>query len=206
MDEPTGASLERWRTKNDDAAFDVLYRRFYNPLCSYVRLHRTFSLLQAHGWSFEDIAQECWARFYPVARERLIDPEHGEFLKLLKSTSGREMIDLTRRATRDKRGGGIATADLADTPDVEANLVPGLPTPETPTGAARYSDFKVLAKAVLLEQEYDVWQRVDLDGRTPSEVATELGVSGPKIRGLLFRSRAKLARHLEVPDADSSTG
>jgi len=145
----------------------------------------------------EDVVQEVWRRALAAGLlTRFEDRGPGSLERALKQVLEYTLADWARRRAAEKRGGRLLQYSLErELPEGERPASDVSPVP-TPTAAARCAELLLLCRAELDEREWRAWRAVELEGRSTSEAATALGCTPAAVRGLLFRSRAKLAAAL----------
>lgn len=94
-------------------ALERLCRTYWSPLCTYVR-HRGFSSEDA-----EDLTQQFFARFLEQKRYRLAERDRGRFRSFLLTCLKNFLVSEGRRASAQKRGGGMAMHSLDTEPEAE---------------------------------------------------------------------------------------
>jgi RNA polymerase sigma factor (sigma-70 family) len=196
-DEPlaTDVQVARWQA-GDEAAFAILYKRFAPLIETRIRRSRVLRGLRA-TYQVEDIVQEAWMRVVPAGKRSFTPRGPGSFLAFVASVTDHAMVDLLRRATTSKRGEGRTPQPLTLGEESDSRVQVEQGCFVSPTSAARCSELKSLAERVLQEREHLAWRLVELEGYTPSEAALALDASDSAVRGLLLRSRARLAVALD---------
>ncbi|HEX5051941.1 MAG TPA: sigma-70 family RNA polymerase sigma factor [Planctomycetota bacterium] len=204
-DNPTRIPFERWRN-GDDEAFAALHTRFTPLLRARIRRHRAWPLLANH-FEADDVLQEIWARAVPAAKSSFCHNGEGSLLAFLSRVADREVIDLARRHRAQKRGRG-GPASLATGFDAPDATRPGRPAPTTPTGHARLSELRAMARTLLSDREHEAWDLVEIQQYSAEEAAIALQCSASAVRGLLLRARAKLVACLSdvPPNANRRAG
>jgi RNA polymerase sigma factor (sigma-70 family) len=198
--------LERYRA-GDFRAERRLFDRFRDLLISRAGSH---SLLRLHARqvSPEDVVQEVmWRALSSGLLQRFEDRGQGSLEKALCVILERTIVDTARRLGAQKRG--------RDADSIELETLDALPpvhsgrgalsrdgrgvfsSEATPTSRARAAELFQECRALLDDNEWDVWRLVELDGLAQVEVAGLLGSTLASVRTTLFRAREKLIRHLE---------
>lgn len=194
----TQVQVERW-IAGDQGAFEVLYTRFAPLLASRIRRNAIWSNLRARVQA-EDIAQEAWAKVVRSGLDAYTPQGPGSFLAYLARITDNTIIDTVRRLHAAKRGEGREHVELA--PEDEGRTPQAWSTTESPTSAARRSEIEELARRVLTQREFAVWELVELQDYTSDEAGFAVDATSSAVRGLLMRARTKLIAALrsESPD------
>ena len=128
------------------------------------------------------------------------DEGPGSLQRFISRILDRVLIDMVRRSKATKRGGTFLAHSLDTTethvPSCSSHGKPLTSRDPSPTSNARATEMNELCRSVLEASEYRIWHQVEVLGRSSEEVAAEFCTSSAAIRGLLFRSRAKLVQAL----------
>ena len=222
--EPSEASFVRALRNREEAAFEALIRRYYNPMLrvaiSYVRTQE----------EAEEVVQDTW-----LAVLRGIDRFEGR--SSLRTWIFRILVNRARtRARREARSlpfsalGAPASAAADDRdgaagngPDIDALLLHAkadgsrtefLPGASPPPDARILTDelFRRLESGLegLPPRQQEVMRLRDVEGWSAEEVCAELAVSAANQRVLLHRARSRLrgtlGDYLFDPPLPSTTG
>ena len=198
---PTRVQFDRWRA-GDEAAFAALHSRFTPLLRVRVRRHPAWSVLK-HHLQIEDVLQALWARAIPAVRDRFRDAGPGSLLAYLGTIADREMHDLARQGLTKKRGRGAVRSLPTGFERAGGSALP-TSAPETPTGHARATELARLARELLTGREHEAWDLVELQGYSSDEAGLAMGSTGAAVRGLVLRSRTKLALRLQASERNAS--
>jgi len=197
---PTDVYVARWQAGNE-GAFEVLFHRFGPLLAMRVRRHRVWPALSGQ-MQVDDAVQAIWGRVIPHARATFEPTGPGSFMGMLGDLVDKSLIDLLRLQTAAKRGYGEKTEPLANCPQGQVKK-PNGSGDATPTSQARASEIRSAAEELLGERELTAWDLVEIQGFTSEEAGFALGCTAAAVRGLLLRSRTRLAEHFgeeEIPE------
>jgi len=186
----------------DEAAREIV-ERFGAELLTRARHYvRRYSL---PGCAPEDLVQDAWTTALAergIRRFRRLEP--GKLLPWLLSVLHHRALDRLGKARALKRGASESRRSL-DLDGGDSALGNTLPSEDTsPTSRARFEDLVALCWRVLNRREWDVWQLVEIEGRTAVEAAGMLGISDSATRSLIHRAREKLIRELAEPQEPSA--
>lgn len=137
---------------------DGLARDYWRPIVAYLGARLRCPAEAAH-----DLAQEAFVWMLEVRLFDRADPQRGSFRGLLKTALHRFAIEHHRRATAQKRGGGVAPCDLDDAPAA------------------------ALADATTPDQVLDAAWRQELLQRAVAQLERELIAAGRTQHWLVFR-------------------
>ncbi len=199
----TDIQVARWQA-GDEASFAVLYERFAPLIELRVRRNKVWCALQSR-FQVDDVVQEAWLRVVPAAKKTFTPRGPGSFLAFVGQVTDNTMIDLLRRATTAKRGEGRNDLPLLPEEGIDPAAQPGVRGFESPTSSARCSELQTLAQKLLKAREFQAWQLVELKGYTSEEAGLALDASDSAVRGLLLRSRARLAMALDPESSANSS-
>jgi len=183
----------------EDAAARELVERFGPELLERARYYvRRYSLA---GCAAEDLVQDAWTTALAEGAIRRFERRGpGMLLPWLLSIVHHRALDRLNNARAQKRGaneslhsldlgiGGTALGDTLTSDDT------------SPTSSARFEDLVALCWRVLTRRERQVWQLVEIEGRTAAEAAEMLEMSDSAARSLIHRAREKLIRALAAPE------
>lgn len=190
----TGVLLARYLT-GDRAAGERLFSRFRATLLARARAHPLMRPL-AGDCSPEDVVHEVfWRALASGLLRDFEDRGHGSLEAALAKVLDNTLVDLARRRSAQKRGGGCARVEpRSDGRDVLERVASD---DTSPTAKARSAELVTIARAALAPREFEVWQAIELDGADSVELAERLGTSSSAVRGVLRRALAKLMAELE---------
>lgn len=121
----------------------------------------------------------------------------GSLRNVLYRVLDRTILDALRFERACKRSANVAPAPRDETSAGTAALARHMDDREpSPTSAARRNEWIASCRRILTDREWTVWSAVDIDERTPAEVARSLGDGESAVRGVLFRARARILREL----------
>jgi RNA polymerase sigma factor (sigma-70 family) len=181
----------------DDEAERRLFERCRGLLVARARTHPRMRPVQ-HEYSPEDVAHEVlWRALSSGLLERFEHRGKGSLEAALQTVLERTLVDMGRRLTARKRGGGRRRVELTPTGGEAPGGIEVLSGQDTtPTSSARARELLELARRVLSDREHEAWHLLEVEGLDSVEAATRLGVSPSAVRGLLFRAQARLIRTL----------
>lgn len=191
----TNIQVARWQA-GDEAAFAILYERFAPLIQLRVRRNRVWSSLRSR-YQVEDVVQEAWLRVVPATRKTFTPRGPGSFLAFVGQVTDNMMIDLMRRAMTTKRGEGRNDLPLPPEDGYGLAAQSGSRGFASPTSSARCSELEALAEKLLKGREFQAWRLVELKGYAAEEAGLALHATDSAVRGLLLRSRARLAVALD---------
>lgn len=192
----TDLRVARWQG-GDEGAFGELYRRFAPLLEKRVTFHKLWPVL--HGLQQSDVVQEVWLAV-SRARNDFTPSGTGSFYAWVGKIADNTVVELFRRQTTRKRGGGKPGEPLGEGNDERIVTRPGVRTLETPTSCARVSEFHDLAREVLSERQFLAWDLVEMRGYSRDEAGLALGCSASAVRGLLKRARTAMVLRLGLAE------
>jgi RNA polymerase sigma factor (sigma-70 family) len=192
--------VSAWQAGNDEAG-ELLCARFSSLLERRIRKNRAWPLVERLQ-PIEDVVNDIWVRALAPARERFEPSGTGSFLAFLGKIADHTVVDLARRFTASKRGGGGHVQALDDTTEKEATRLPSRPRVETPTSYARASELRELPDRVLNQRELEAWELRVFEDREYVEIALALDCTEAAARSLHLRARSKLMKHLAL-ESDS---
>jgi len=192
----TDLRVARWQG-GDEGAFGDLHRRFAPLLEKRVSFHHLWPLL--HGVQVGDVVQEVWLAV-SSARDDFTPSGTGSFYAWVGKIADNTVIELFRRQTARKRGGGKPGEPLTEASDERVVTRPGGPTAETPTSCARVSELHDLAREVLSDRQLLAWDLVEMRGYSRDEAGLALGCSASAVRGLLKRARTVMVIRLGLAE------
>lgn len=200
--------VNRWQAGSEEA-FSALETHFTPLLVHRVEYRSRSWPVLARRLEPMDVVQDAWCSFVKHGRDRFVSRGKGSFLALMRDILDKKLVDLIRQHTSQKNGEGRPGEALVEDGMPAAMLRPEQAPVETPTSASRASEIDGLAKRVLTDLEYRVWELCSVKNYTSDEAALVVSESGEDIdrsasaiRGILKRVRAKLASHL--PDEGTS--
>lgn len=200
----TEVILRRWR-EGDREAVGALSTRLAVLLAMRIRAHKLWPIL-SRNFSAEDLAQEVWARVLEAGPQAFQSQGKGSFMAWLARLSDHTLTDLIRFQQARKRGGDQAGQRPLDTrSEQDAQVLPGVSPPASPSQNARADEIARVAHEVLSERERIVWFWIALDGYTPQEVAFALSTTSSSVRGLLLRSRKKLQEAMDAIEGNGAS-
>lgn len=189
--------IEWWRSGDADA-LERLATDQRAILLARARVHPLRRLL-LNGHDPADLVHDALARALASGLlDRFEDRGPGSLRNVLFRVLDRTILDALRAERADKRSANVA---LHGCDDVDAGAGSVLLTSvdhrePSPTSEARAREWIELCRGLLAEREWAVWSGVEIDGRSPAEVARALGLGESAARGLLFRARARILREL----------
>jgi RNA polymerase sigma-70 factor (ECF subfamily) len=170
-----GILVER-ATDGDVAAFEVLARRHAPLMRAYARR------LTGSSADADDVVQEALLQ----AWTQIGDLRDGDAAKswLMRITSSRGIDHLRRRKDHDPIPDGHETPDRRHSPE---------------SAAVAGSGMTALRKAlgILPEDQRRCWTLREMGGLSYEEIARELDISTPSVRGKLARARTTLMKDME---------
>lgn len=194
---PTLAVLDAWRA-GDERAFAALHTRFGPLLRRRIARHPSWASLKNH-WQIDDAVQQFWKNALPALRTKFQHNGPGSLEAYLGRISDDTVTSLLREHLAQKRGRGGAKPLPTDFET--ATPKPGATAPESPTGHARASELRRIAREVCSEREMEIWELTELQGYTSEEVALATGGTAEAVRGVKHRAKAKIiARLRPAPD------
>lgn len=180
MAQPDGV-LCRLARRGNTGAYDVLYRRYRQPVYAFV-----YHLLGSSGRTAdaEDIAQDAFTKaFAAIARK---NPD-GSFRHWI--------FTIARNRTFDHLNGSKRTIALVD---VEGGGEPPAPPerPQTADVAENNAELEWLVGAVgeLPERQREALVMKELGGLSHAEIATEMGTTVSATKKLINRGRAEVSK------------
>lgn len=186
----TEVQVARWQA-GDETAFALLYARLAPMILMRVVRHRVWPLIESR-FQAEDVVQEAWMRVVPKVGDTFTPSGTGSFLAYVSKVTDNTLIDLSRRAYATKRGDGAPIQSILPETEQFAKQRAGLPSAESPTSAARYSELRDLAIRRLNERELLAWELVEIKGYIAEEAGLAMDCTGSAVRSLVRRARAKL--------------
>jgi RNA polymerase sigma-70 factor (ECF subfamily) len=186
----------------DVRALEVLARRYWKPVYSYVRIAWSKSNEDA-----KDAAQAFFAWLLEEEALRAYDPARGGFRAYLKVLLRRFVGHAERDASRLKRGGAAAFVPLAEG-------VPELRSDEDPEKAFERVWFEELVAAAVARvraarpDRFRVYESHALAGEPPSyaDVAARLGIGVGEVEKSLHLVREEIRREIRAALAEESGG
>jgi len=184
--------LNERHLEGDEEASSKLFLRLRRSLVAIVRNHSLFPALRArHGE--EDVVGELWTRLFSSdAFERFEDRGPGSLRAFVYSALDHLMVDLTRRAGADKRGGGRLPKRLdktgSETTEVHRPEARG-PGPVTLAGI---QDWMGNCEEALDGRELEAWSLRTREGLDFGAIAERLGCTESAARGVMHRAIKRL--------------
>lgn len=197
---PSEEDLARRLQSGDTDALGLLYERSRARLEARVRRSPEWKTLREHLATPEDVVSQTWLRVLYRGTSDFRYRGPGSFEAWIGTFLDRERIDLVRRLTAQKRGGGSTPASLDTQADRLARRMPGQPPATTPTGAARRTEHYELLRQVLSEDEFLVWHLHEIEGLALASIAARLGRRASEIADLLKSSAITLLKRFERDD------
>lgn len=195
-----------------ESSFDLLIRRYWRPVCWYLRTRLGCSRENA-----EDLTQEFFERLYHDPKAlRGAEPERGRFRAFLKLQLRSFAIDDWRSRTAQKRGGATRVVSL-DSIDEGGEDLPGFVQPGASPEEAfdriwalglLSSALEILREQLLREGRDIVYQALwsctlAEPAKSYLEAAQDLGVRTVDVGHYLARARTRLRKILLRLIADS---
>lgn len=189
---PTLAFLDAWKA-GDERAFATLHSRFTPLVRRRILRHESWAALKGH-WQIEDALQQFWSNALPALRTKFQHNGPGSLEAYLGRISDDTVTSLLRAHLAQKRGKGGAKPLPTDFDS--ASPKPGATSPESPTGHARASELRTIAREVCNDRELEIWELIELEGYTSEEVALATHETAEAIRGVKHRAKAKIIARL----------
>lgn len=189
---PTFAYLDAWRA-GDEQAFANLHSRFSPLLRRRVARHPSWPSLKGH-WQVDDAVQQIWKNALPALRSKFQHNGPGSLEAYLGRIGDDTVTSMLREHLAQKRGRGGAKPLPTDFDS--ATPKPGAAAPESPTGHARASELRTIAREVCNERELEIWELTELQGYTSEEVGLATGDTPEAVRGVKHRAKAKIISRL----------
>lgn len=167
-------------------AAGTLLDRYRPPLVAYLRGQ---GICEADA---EDLVQEVFLRFFDKELLSTVDQSQGRFRSYLLAVTRHVLTDWRRRSRALKRGGGQDRVPLEELPAQE-------PAPDEAFERCWLGHLLKVALAAVERDHPD--QHVLLvgtsEGRSPQDLAAELGKDPGAVRVALHRARKRMAEHLK---------
>ena len=193
LEQHTERLAARAREGDGDARED-LFARMRPFLLATVRRHGLWPKLRGSA-SEEDLVHETVERVLRSGSlERLEDRGPRSVRKTLAAAVDHVILDQARRLDALRRGGGNAKPDAPLDTQVQGTLE-ALRDP-TPTADARTREMIELCRKELSEDEFEIWRRAHLEGRSSEEIGQELGRPASTVRNTMQSVRRRLIQRL----------
>lgn len=178
----------------DEDAADVLFVSAFDSLYTLVS-RRLNSILKAGALEPEDVIQEVYAAAWPKLRSAQF-PDHGAFVKWLRTIARNYMVDLYRRLRADKRD---VLRTVAPPPGKTTGYLSlldrlGGDHPSPSQGAARREALAIMSTQLwrLPEDYRQVIRLRFIQGLRVPEVARQLGRTESAVHMLCHRALKRL--------------
>ncbi len=200
---PSEGSVTHWLDdvrRGDSAAAQAIWERYFRQLVHFART-RLVGLRRSTA-DEEDVALAALASFFDaVQHDRFprLEDRH-DLWRLLLSITARKAVDLRRRETRQRRGGGKAAGQSAVPGELSAEcldeIVGNEPTPEF--AVMMLEQCRILLDD-LDEPDLQSLALAKLQGYSNEEIAAQWVCSIRTVERRLHRIRKRWQRRLEEP-------
>jgi RNA polymerase sigma factor (sigma-70 family) len=203
-DDPERTSQLLARVRAGDRRADYkLWLELRRHLLVRVQRHPQLAQLRPQ-YSAEDVVQEVWLRVQrPGALAEFEDRGPGSLRRYLGSFLENTLLDLLRRKSAGRRGGGKQPHSLDQTgARTAAHSIGGVEA--SPTSEARVSEVNARIQRELPEREREVWRLHVDEGHGFRETGEALGLTEDAARSLYFRARHRLQQRFRGDAPESS--